>query len=226
MMRIQAIFLNVYVWDIQLQKLNGWNYAYLVCYYRYVFIYENFSTFAMGCSATHCITFLRCNSFSIGGNLSHCTTSVLIFTVIPDILKFSTHIEHIICNWRLISAFRPSTIALSVVSLLLEGSRRNWVHSSHHLLKSLNVCAFPMVNFFFQIDISELVRCREHISSFWHPSLLPRFSSYGVLSSEDEDHIPPIPMDTTSPRCSFSTPSVTPHSTADLTSPQPQPTSC
>lgn len=104
----------------------------------------------MGCSATHCITFLRCNSFSIGGNLSHCTTSVLIFTVIPDILKFSTHIEHIICNWRLISAFRPSTIALSVVSLLLEGSRRNWVHSSHHLLKSLNVCAFPMVNFFFR----------------------------------------------------------------------------
>ncbi|CAI4232323.1 unnamed protein product [Auanema sp. JU1783] len=131
------------------------------------------------------------------------------------------HLEAVLCSSQIMSQFRPSVVALSLVSLVLEATRRHWLRSSHHIIKT------------FKVEMGELIRCREKVSSLWDRSFMPSFSSYGLLAStyasfSNQANYEHIQVSTTNETCAFSsaTPS-TPITPDNMTSPQAlQPTPC
>ncbi|KAK6740482.1 hypothetical protein RB195_008754 [Necator americanus] len=65
------------------------------------------------------------------------------------------HVEAIVCDSSVMSQFAPSTLALSVVSLLVEATSKQWMPA---IQAQIRIC---------KTDPCELLRCRERLSSVW-----------------------------------------------------------
>ncbi|CAJ0600096.1 unnamed protein product [Cylicocyclus nassatus] len=72
------------------------------------------------------------------------------------------HIEAIVCDSSVMSQFPPSTLALSVVSLLIEATSKQWMPAIQTQIK---LC---------KTDPCELLRCRERLSNVWSRTLYPQ----------------------------------------------------
>ncbi|CAI5446134.1 unnamed protein product [Caenorhabditis angaria] len=81
------------------------------------------------------------------------------------------HLETILCDSNLIANFRPSVLALSIVSLLIEATNRHWHHPVNALAR---MCKLPMC---------EITRCRTRIASLWSRHVLPMPSTFHLLAS-------------------------------------------
>nr|CDJ83781.1 Cyclin domain containing protein [Haemonchus contortus] len=69
------------------------------------------------------------------------------------------HVEAIVCDSSVMSQFAPSTLALAVVSLLVEATSKQWMPAIQTQIK---LC---------KTDPCELLRCRERLSSIWSRTL-------------------------------------------------------
>ncbi|KAK6019462.1 cyclin domain protein [Ostertagia ostertagi] len=95
------------------------------------------------------------------------------------------HVEAIVCDSSVMSHFAPSTLALAVVSLLVEATSKQWMPAIQTQIK---LC---------KTDPCELLRCRERLSSIWSRTLVPSLSPFELLSPPLE---PPTTVATTSCR--------------------------
>ncbi|KAK6042233.1 hypothetical protein COOONC_20262 [Cooperia oncophora] len=95
------------------------------------------------------------------------------------------HVEAIVCDSSVMSQFAPSTLALAVVSLLVEATSKQWMPAIQTQVK---LC---------KTDPCELLRCRERLSSIWSRTLVPSLSPFELLSPPLE---PPTTVTTTSCR--------------------------
>ncbi|VDL70252.1 unnamed protein product [Nippostrongylus brasiliensis] len=84
------------------------------------------------------------------------------------------HIEAIVCDSSVMSQFAPSTIALAVVSLLVEATSKQWMSAIHTQIK---LC---------KTDPADLLRCRERLSCVWSRTLVPSLSPFELLAPAPE----------------------------------------
>lgn len=87
--------------------------------------------------------------------------------------KFSpalrTRLEAVLCVSRVAGAFRPSVLAISVLSHLLEAQQPlAWLPTIHSFLKQCEVRkTLKHIRDGFQVDGAELIACREMVSQVW-----------------------------------------------------------
>ncbi|KJH52904.1 cyclin domain protein [Dictyocaulus viviparus] len=77
-----------------------------------------------------------------------------------------SHIEAIVCDSSVMSQFSPSTLALSVVSLLIEATSKRWMQAIQVQIK---LC---------KTDPSELLSCRKRLSNIWSYALMPSLTPF------------------------------------------------
>ncbi|CAB3401518.1 unnamed protein product [Caenorhabditis bovis] len=87
------------------------------------------------------------------------------------------HMETLLCDSTIVAQFRPSVLALSLVSLLVEAINRHWQHPIGAICKNA------------KLVMCEVSRCRVRISNLWSRRVLPMPSTFHILA-EDE----PMPM--------------------------------
>ncbi|EYC38607.1 hypothetical protein Y032_0707g1705 [Ancylostoma ceylanicum] len=131
------------------------------------------------------------------------------------------HVEAIVCDSSVMSQFAPSTLALSVVSLLVEATSKQWMPA---IQAQIRLC---------KTDPCELLRCRERLSSVWSRTLVPSLSPFELLSPAPDPPTTtvstatcrgPSLVVTSSPGGNTTTTSA---ATEAITSPRaPQPTPC
>ncbi|CAD6197426.1 unnamed protein product [Caenorhabditis auriculariae] len=125
------------------------------------------------------------------------------------------HVEALLCESLLTAKFRPSVLALSLVSILLESSNRQYQQTTNAMAKSC------------KIDMFELNRCRGKLLSLWTRLLLPKLTPFELLAPQLEEGLDAKGEQF---RCLAPTPTgqcPAPTSTPDLASPRPlQPTPC
>lgn len=85
-----------------------------------------------------------------------------------------SNIEAIVCDSSVMSQFAPSTLALSVVSLLIEATSRQWMSAIQTQIKLCNT------------DPSDLLCCRERLSVIWSRTLMPSLSLFELLLPASE----------------------------------------
>ncbi|KAE9414541.1 hypothetical protein Angca_001830 [Angiostrongylus cantonensis] len=86
----------------------------------------------------------------------------------------ASHIEAIVCDSSVMSQFAPSTLALSVVSLLIEATSRQWMSAIQVQIK---LC---------KTDPRDLLCCRERLSVIWSRTFMPSLSLFELLLPTSE----------------------------------------